>query len=1384
MGPKDLFFALFACCAPQTAQDAQDDTRDWRQHPMLQQYRLIRQLGEGGFSEVHLAECVATGKQVALKVVFLGRRDLTPEQRRILAGEAKILRMVSHPNVIRCLEVVDAAGGGAAVIVMEALGGGEVLRQLGALDAYSEETAAQVFAQLMSGVAYLHSLGLMHRDVKPENLLLAKPAGHYAAKGRPPKVKLIDLGMAGVYRPRAPQRGCMGSPGFIAPEVVRGAPHTPAMDIYSCGVLLFVMLVGRRPWDGPDSASLQYAVQRVDAAPGLRDRRYGALGPEARGLLRWMLSDLARERPTAAQQRMAALADGRRLLGTRRAMLVMHNGSHDATAAFHRAVCEAKRLMAEAAAARGGAAVAAAAAAAAEEGEGGGARAARLALQAASGGGQGPVKRAAPLDSPRAGPAPAPGAAAGDPPPAAGGADAATAAPPPAADGPCDGGGGGGERGPERKRRKGARPSALAAAIRGSSAASLAQLAAGPEASLADVARASLARSSRVAPPPGPRGGGATAVGAPGAAAARQGTPEVRAASSPEDGSPDAMMLVPLMLERGISLPTALGRRGRRCGGGPGGGRRARAVSCSPGALQLLAAADAAQQIEILHGRGTTDDDAASALGASVLMSATPAGFHALGLSSGRGGGRESSGGGWGGAWSPGAAAQELLASFRRHRGALRSSVPLRRSLDAARYLSRRASSARRTSGASGAAASLRASLGGGGAGSALGSAAGRLFCLLGAGGSMQYGAARASAGSVAAAAMSRSQSGGYEPLLAAHPSSSCGARGSGAAPPACAGGSPGGGAARQAAQPQLELSPQRPLQLQLLQRQQQLSVDLDALLFLDPQESGPLSNGSATDPGEPTSPAPAPRRAAAATRAADAPRPPRPAAGAGGGGRQVARSAFEAALRAQQERRGDAAAALVAAAMSPAPSAHARRAAPAPPLQAFPSEEGWGLPSGLLAGGGPSGGAADLLWLQQPQESASGQAARLELQGFAPAPPLGGGGALDEVDEVAEDVSDASADSAEAAGSAPASPRAAAAQGTSEAGVVAAADGEAGPGGAEDGGLHDFAAEEGGDAVGAFGSAWGGGGDGGGPPLPRHGRNPSHVDHWLRQDWAPPPPALAVEAAGGGEGGAPAPGSEEPRRGSGGGGGRASAVAVPARDRSRGRRRRAAQQEVEEGGGGEGEGEGGNGFVVGSCPRAGAAALQAIGGGGAGREVGFAGASSGPGGGGSVALHQRRALLALAEASPGGLGPNGAAPGRGGGGALAGAAAAAGSADASGGGVLSGALAGAASESEAGVFADAGDGGGDAEGASSCGTPHAAAWISSGGRGGASACGASGKPAISGGGGAASGGAAVPSARMAPPPAAARFPGAGAGGGAGGWFDPDDFDGPSALLL
>ena len=502
------------------------------------------------------------------------------------------------------------------------------------------------------------------------------------------------------------------------------------MDVYSCGVLLFVLLVGRKPWDDDDSATLAYAVKRTADAPGLRDRRFRALSRDAQALLRWMLADLARERPTAAevvahpwlrrdpasaaarrllsrqvQRRMCALADSRRLLGARRALLLMPSGSQSAAEAFHRAVAEARRLKAEAAAA-----------AAAQ-------RQAQVVATAAAAASSSPAASATTTNSSNSGGVLEDGVrASGDerPPSAAplpsseqedgrqqsqqqqqqqehpdGAADTLAAAPqrPPAA-------------------RKSARSSsALAAAIAGhapTSAVSLAELAAG--ASVADLARVSLARQSRVGAAP-PAGGGlakkSVGVGARGNGsghpasgneqravrdAQQQEAAEASASSPQDEGTSERPLVHVAALDHGISLPTALLPAQRR-----GWGGRV-AVSCSPGALQLVAAAEHARhQALAVQGRLTTEDDddgdgdandpgaagaaadtagvaaaaAAASPSSSLGLGATPAGLGALGLGTpaSEAGRRRSGGGGRRGGWTPTSAAAELLASFRQRRG-------------------------------------------------------------------------------------------------------------------------------------------------------------------------------------------------------------------------------------------------------------------------------------------------------------------------------------------------------------------------------------------------------------------------------------------------------------------------------------------------------------------------------------------------------------------------------------------------------------------------------------------------------------------------------------------------------------------------------------------
>ncbi|WVZ68751.1 hypothetical protein U9M48_017651 [Paspalum notatum var. saurae] len=210
---------------------------------IMGRYRLGRLLGCGNFAKVYKAHKVGTGEIVAIKVLNKDavRRSGMAEK---VKTEVDVMRRVHHPNVVRLHEVM--ATRSRIYFVMEYAGGGELFARLAQSTRLPEPVARRYFQQLITAVAFCHSRGVYHRDLKPENLLLD-------ARG---DLKVSDFGLSALQDAGARLRGdgllhtACGTPAYVAPEVLlkRGYDGAKA-DIWSCGVILFVLLAGYLPFN-------------------------------------------------------------------------------------------------------------------------------------------------------------------------------------------------------------------------------------------------------------------------------------------------------------------------------------------------------------------------------------------------------------------------------------------------------------------------------------------------------------------------------------------------------------------------------------------------------------------------------------------------------------------------------------------------------------------------------------------------------------------------------------------------------------------------------------------------------------------------------------------------------------------------------------------------------------------------------------------------------------------------------------------------------------------------------------------------------------------------------------------------------------------------------
>jgi len=279
------------------------DWADWTDNQyVIRRYKVLDHLGSGSFAEVASAVQRRTGLKVALKIVHLARPGLTAQVLEIMRKEADILRDVQGvPGLVKLYEVVEDKR--HIFIVHELCSGGELYDALAKLREFDEGRAARLFRAICTSVSGMHARGYLHRDLKPENVLFVESSqprgeeeGWAEIQGRWVSPRIIDLGMSDRYVPDRPVRGVCGSPGFIAPEILRGEVHTPKMDVYSLGVMLFMMLTGLVPYGEDVSRDLKYGNLPLAEAKHWADGSTARLSSHVRDLLERMLDPKAETR--------------------------------------------------------------------------------------------------------------------------------------------------------------------------------------------------------------------------------------------------------------------------------------------------------------------------------------------------------------------------------------------------------------------------------------------------------------------------------------------------------------------------------------------------------------------------------------------------------------------------------------------------------------------------------------------------------------------------------------------------------------------------------------------------------------------------------------------------------------------------------------------------------------------------------------------------------------------------------------------------------------------------------------------------------------------------------------------------------------------------------
>uniref|UniRef100_A0A8B9KCN6 calcium/calmodulin-dependent protein kinase n=1 Tax=Astyanax mexicanus TaxID=7994 RepID=A0A8B9KCN6_ASTMX len=246
------------------------------------EYQLYEELGKGAFSVVRRCVKKSTGQEYAAKII--NTKKLSARDHQKLEREARICRLLKHPNIGEYTFPYS---------VLFSVTGGELFEDIVAREYYSEADASHCINQILESVSHIHQHDIVHRDLKPENLLLA-------SKMKGAAVKLADFGLAiEVQGDQQAWFGFAGTPGYLSPEVLRKDPYGKPVDIWACGVILYILLVGYPPFWDEDQHKLYQQIKA--GAYDFPSPEWDTVTPEAKNLINQMLTINPAKRITADQ---------------------------------------------------------------------------------------------------------------------------------------------------------------------------------------------------------------------------------------------------------------------------------------------------------------------------------------------------------------------------------------------------------------------------------------------------------------------------------------------------------------------------------------------------------------------------------------------------------------------------------------------------------------------------------------------------------------------------------------------------------------------------------------------------------------------------------------------------------------------------------------------------------------------------------------------------------------------------------------------------------------------------------------------------------------------------------------------------------------------------